>query len=105
MRLAFQETKSVSYCYTHTVSYTQNAYNSVSGAVYEYLIIYPSCLFQLGYHRPRCNTEIKLDKLKRDRKNVPKVSTVLWREPNEDEAPTEEQLDEFFPAKRLGQQG
>ena len=56
----------------------------------------------MGYHRPRCNTEIKLDKLKRERKNLPKVTTVVWRDP--DETLTEDQMEDLFPAKHLHEQ-
>jgi len=50
----------------------------------------------MGYHRPRCNTEIKLEKMKRDRRNVPKIKTVTWK-PAENGELTAEELDTFFP--------
>ena len=52
-----------------------------------------------GYPRPRCNTEIKLEKLKRDKRNLPKVKTINFKE---NPAPlTPEELDELFPRKEI----
>ena len=50
----------------------------------------------LGY-RPRCNTEIKLEKMKRERKNAPNIRTISWRQPASDLS--QEELDELFPRK------
>ncbi len=60
-------------------------------------------LLQVGYHRPRCNTEIKLEKMRRDRRNVPKVRTVNWREaqPAQRRPLTQEELDDFFPVAEV----
>jgi len=54
----------------------------------------------LGY-RPRCNTEIQLEKMKRDRKNAPNIRTVSWRAPSVDLS--QEELDLMFPRKESTQ--
>ena len=51
----------------------------------------------IGY-RPRCNTEIKLEKMKRDRKNAPNIRTVSWRPPSCELS--QEELDQLFPRKQ-----
>lgn len=52
-----------------------------------------------GYPRPRCNTEIKLEKLKRDKKNLPKVRTINFKENPVPLSPQE--LEELFPRKEI----
>lgn len=52
----------------------------------------------IGY-RPRCNTEIKLEKMKRDRKNAPNIRTVSWRPPSSELS--QEELDRLFPRKQV----
>jgi len=52
----------------------------------------------LGY-RPRCNTEIKLEKLKKDRKNSPNIRTVSWRPANTEVS--QDDLDFLFPKKEI----
>ena len=55
-----------------------------------------------GGSRPRCNTEIKLEKLKRlrdDKKNLPKVKTINFRDSPAILTPQE--LDELFPRKEI----
>jgi hypothetical protein len=52
----------------------------------------------IGY-RPRCNTEIQLEKMKRDRKNAPNVRSVSWRAASLDLS--QEELDFLFPRKEL----
>jgi len=53
-----------------------------------------------GY-RPRCNTEIQLEKLKRDRKNAQNIKTVSWRRANTPSTLSEADLVEFFPRKEI----
>lgn len=53
-----------------------------------------------GY-RPRCNTEIQLEKLKRDRKNAQNVKTVSWRQAPTTSTLSEADLNEFFPRKEI----
>jgi hypothetical protein len=50
----------------------------------------------LGY-RPRCNTEIQLEKMKRERKNAPNIRTISWRPPSDELS--QEELDKMFPRK------
>ena len=58
-----------------------------------------------GYMRPRCNTEIMLEKMKREKKNAPpKVKTVHWKDP----VPTKpkenhaiDELEKLFPGKEI----
>ena len=52
-----------------------------------------------GYPRPRCNTEIKLEKLKRDKKNLPKVKTINFKENPLPLSP--EELEQLFPRKEI----
>jgi hypothetical protein len=53
-----------------------------------------------GY-RPRCNTEIQLEKLKRDRKNAQNIKTVSWRQPTTASTLSEADLKEIFPRKEI----
>ena len=49
--------------------------------------------------RPRCNTELKLEKMKRDKKNQKHVKTITWKslKPVSDLPP--EELEAMFPTK------
>jgi len=55
-------------------------------------------LMMAGY-RPRCNTELKLEKMKRDKKNQKHVKTITWKslKPVSDLPP--EELEAMFPTK------
>ena len=57
-----------------------------------------------GYMRPRCNTELKLEKMKQEKKNAPpRVKTIHWKNPprtsKDNESP--DILDDFFPEKQI----
>ena len=56
------------------------------------------------YMRPRCNTELKLEKMKRDKQNAPpRVKTVQWKNPpakNKDKE-TPDILEKLFPEKSI----
>ena len=58
-----------------------------------------------AYMRPRCNTELKLEKMKQDKKNAPpKVKTIQWKNPaskNKDKEMVDI-LEELFPGKDVG---
>ena len=57
-----------------------------------------------GYMRPRCNTELKLEKMKQDKKNAPpRVKTIHWKNPpvKGKEGETSDFLEELFPQKYI----
>lgn len=60
-----------------------------------------------AYMRPRCNTELKLEKMKLDKKNAPpKVKTIQWKNPvpkNKDKDMADI-LEELFPEKDISSQ-
>ena len=60
-----------------------------------------------AYMRPRCNTELKLEKMKQDKKNAPpKVKTIQWKNPvpkNKDKDMADI-LEELFPEKDISYQ-
>ena len=60
-----------------------------------------------AYMRPRCNTELKLEKMKQDKKNAPpKVKTIQWRNPTQKDKDKEmvDILEELFPEKDISDQ-
>ncbi|TRY77863.1 hypothetical protein TCAL_08135 [Tigriopus californicus] len=52
-----------------------------------------------GFHRPRSNTEIKLEKMRRDKRNLPKVKTIHWKAHPHPLRP--EEIEALFPIKTL----
>ena len=60
-----------------------------------------------AYMRPRCNTELKLEKMKLDKKNAPpKIKTIQWKNPvpkNKDKDMADI-LEELFPEKDISSQ-
>eukprot|EP00095_Tigriopus_kingsejongensis_P012344 snap_masked-scaffold198_size266703-processed-gene-0.14 protein:Tk12344 transcript:snap_masked-scaffold198_size266703-processed-gene-0.14-mRNA-1 annotation:"target of rapamycin complex 2 subunit mapkap1-like" len=56
----------------------------------------------VGFHRPRSNTEIKLEKMRKDKKNLPRIRNVQWKASNLNPRRGDD-LEELFPAKVLPQ--
>lgn len=56
----------------------------------------------IGY-RPRCNTEIKLEKLRNDRTTAPRVKTISWKAEFSDLKEDQSYLEQLFPKKPPGE--